>query len=143
METPLLQLKKVFTADGEPVICCVNTLPPWVAHTEIVKEIFADQSRTEPIFEFLEKRCGQPLRYYVATIRPDVMRNCPVPTTLFDPDTLALVIDEMGYNAHEQPIMHSLHYYPGSRMSFELIRSRDYVIEEAQLPQTARSVQMG
>ena len=138
-KTPLLQLRKVFTADGDPVIYCVNTLPPWVADSEVVKDVLADQSTTEPIFEFLEKRCNQPLRYYVATIRPDFARNCPLPTAPFDPETLALVIDEVGYNAQERPILSSLHYYPGNRMSFELIRSRDFPSEYMTIHQTDRS----
>jgi GntR family transcriptional regulator len=124
--TPLLQLQKVFTADEDPVIYCINTLPPWVADDKIVEEVLRDPSLTEPIFEFLERRCDQPLKYYVATIRPDFAANCPIQTTSFDPETLAMVIDEVGYNAQERPILHSLHYYPGSLMSFELIRTRDY-----------------
>jgi GntR family transcriptional regulator len=124
-DSPVLELRKVFTADGDPVIYCVNTLPLWVTGRRLAEAVLADQTLTEPIFEFLERRCGHPLRYYISTIRPDLTQNCPIPATEFDPGTLAIVIDETGYTADERPIMHSLHYYPGARMRFELIRSRD------------------
>jgi DNA-binding GntR family transcriptional regulator len=43
----------------------------------------------------------------------------------FSHTTPALVMDEVGYNVQEKPIMLSIHYYPGNRMKFELIRRRN------------------
>ena len=43
----------------------------------------------------------------------------------FSPTAPALVIDEIGYNVQERPIMQSVHFYPGNHMKFELIRRRN------------------
>jgi DNA-binding GntR family transcriptional regulator len=35
------------------------------------------------------------------------------------------VIEEVGYNTAGQPVLHSLEYYPGRSMRFELVRRRN------------------
>jgi DNA-binding GntR family transcriptional regulator len=41
-----------------------------------------------------------------------------------DPLTPVLVLEEVGYNTSDQPVLHSLEYYPGRTMRFELVRRR-------------------
>jgi GntR family transcriptional regulator len=121
----IVELQKVFTADGEPVIFCSNILPKWVLKGALFDEVLKQPSITEPVFDFLAHECGEALAFYISTLRVDEMCNCSIKIADFSPTTPALVIDEVGYNSQEKPIMLSVHYYPGNHMKFELIRRRN------------------
>jgi GntR family transcriptional regulator len=120
----IAQLHKVFTADGEPIIYLVNTIPAWVLADEVRREVMTNPQVSEPIFDFLEETCGQRLVFYVCAIRSETMAACPCEGAAFDLSETALVFDEVGYNQANAPVLHSVHYYPGNRMKFELIRRR-------------------
>ncbi len=123
-----LYVRKVFTADGTPVIYCINHVPAWV-YCDVFTAIEAVQPPgiTEPIFDFLEQQCGQRVERYVASVRAEIMQECemedvPLP---YDPLKPMLIIDEIGYNSDGRPVHHSIEYHPSNNwMTFELIRSR-------------------
>jgi GntR family transcriptional regulator len=121
----LIQLQKVFTADGEPVIYVVNSIPNWVLKGNLRRDVLKQPSISEPIMGFLENECKEALHFFISAVRPDSMGNCPIQTDDYTATTLAFVIDEIGHNKQEKPIMHSIQYYPGNRMKFELIRRRN------------------
>ncbi|HSB66487.1 MAG TPA: GntR family transcriptional regulator [Anaerolineales bacterium] len=123
----IVELQKVFTADGEPVIFCSNLIPRWVLKGSLFERVLRRPSITEPIFDFLDHECGEPLAFYISTLRLDSMGNCAIKLKEFSPATPALVIDETGYNNQERPIMQSIHFYPGNHMKFELIRRRSNI----------------
>ena len=127
LDEEIVELQKVFTADGEPVIFCSNILPKWYLKDTLFQDVLRQPSITEPIFDFLADQCGQGLAFYISTIRLDTMGNCPIKLKDFLPSMPALVIDEVGYNSQERPIMLSVHFYPGNRMKFELIRRRTII----------------
>ncbi len=125
----VLLVRKVFTADGDPVIYCINHIPAWVYRDHFSPEEAVQPGITEPIFEFLEHQCGQRVKHYVASVRAEVMQNCdmqdlPLP---YKPITPVLVIDEIGYNTDGRPVHHSIECHPDNRMKFELIRSRGLI----------------
>lgn len=121
----IVDLQKVFTADGEPVIFCSNLIPRWVLKGSLFERVLKRPSITEPIFDFLEHECGEPLAFFISILRLDSMGNCAIELKDFLPTTPALVIDETGYNNQEEPIMQSIHFYPGNHMKFEVIRRRN------------------
>src|SRR4030067_1156577 len=120
----IVELQKVFTADGEPVIFCSNIIPKWVLKGTLFQQVLRQPSITEPIFDFLANECGEPLSFYISTLRLDEMSNCSIKLKDFSHNIPALVIDEVGYNNQEKPIMLSVHFYPGNHIKFELISRR-------------------
>jgi GntR family transcriptional regulator len=120
----VIRLHKVFTADGDPMIYLVNSIPTWVAGDMLTKDIVAEPRITEPIFDFLEESCGHKLVFYLCALRSETMNTCPCEGVAFDLSETALVFDETGYDQANVPVLHSIHYYPGNRMKFELIRRR-------------------
>lgn len=126
-EDRLLEIEKVFLADGDPIIFCINHIPRWVFQDTFTDEQVIQPGLTEPILEFLEQKCGQSIAYYVSAVRADILKNCCVPTVFkkLDLITPVLVIDEIGYNRDEQAVHQSIEYHPGNRMNFKLIRSRN------------------
>lgn len=127
LDEQLVELQKVFTADGEPVIFCSNLIPRWVLKGSLFQKVLRRPSITEPIFDFLADECGEALAFYISTLRLDAMGNCPIKMKDFLPTLPALVIDEVGYTQQEKPIMQSIHFYPGNRMKFELVRRRTFI----------------
>jgi GntR family transcriptional regulator len=123
----LLEIEKVFLADGDPIIYCINHIPQWVFQDAYQGESVMKPGLTEPILEFLEEKCGQSVAYYVSSVRADILKNCNIPKVFKKMDNLTpvLVIDEIGYNRDEQPVHQSIEYHPGNRMNFKLIRSRN------------------
>jgi len=123
----VLEIEKVFLADGDPIIFCINHIPEWVFHEAFPGDEVCLPGLTEPILEFLEQKCGQSIAYYVSSVRADILKNCCTPKIFkkLDPLTPVLVIDEMGYNHEEQPVHQSIEFHPGNRMNFKLIRSRN------------------
>jgi GntR family transcriptional regulator len=123
----LLEIEKVFLADDDPIIYCINHFPQWVFQDAFPGDKVFQPGLTEPILEFLEQKCGQSIAYYVSSVRADILKNCNIPVVFkkVDPLTPVLVIDEIGYNRDEQPVHQSIEFHPGNRMNFKLIRSRN------------------
>jgi GntR family transcriptional regulator len=122
----VLQVRKLFTADGVPVVYCINYIPAWVYRNQMTPEEVVQPGITQPIFDFLERRCSQQIERYVASVRAELLRKCDLDDLAlpYDPFTPVLIIDEIGYNLSGRPVHHSVEYHPDNRMRFELIRSR-------------------
>jgi GntR family transcriptional regulator len=120
-----LRRHTLFSADRDPVIYCINTIPLWVLPEDLASEVAANPAISEPLYDFLAQRCNQRVELSRATIWPDLARNCAMAEPVVDPLTPILVIEEVGYNTAGQPVLHSLEYYPGHSMRFELVRRRN------------------
>jgi GntR family transcriptional regulator len=119
-----LRRHTLFTADGDPVIYCINTLPLWVLPDDLAQQVVANPSMSEPVYEFLARRCGHRVELSRATLWPDIARNCGMQEGLVDPLMPVLVLEEVGFSSAGRPVLHSLEYYPGRFMRFEVIRRR-------------------
>jgi GntR family transcriptional regulator len=121
-----IERRTVFSADGAPVIFCINTIPLWVLPGSLAREVVDCPAISEPIFTFYEQRCNQQMEYRTGCIWPEVAQNLNLPELACAPLTPVQVIDEVGFNIDNQPILHSTEYYPGRYMSFELVRRRGF-----------------
>ena len=122
----VLKVEKVFLADGNPIIYCINYIPKWVFQDAFSPEEVIRPGVTEPFLEFFEKKFNQPIANYIASVKTDLLRSC-CPPRLFhklDPLTSVLVINNIGFNHDDRPIHQSIEYHPGNQMEFKLIRSR-------------------
>lgn len=119
-----LRRHTLFSADCDPVIYCINTIPLWILSGDLAHEVIADPAISEPIYDFLAQRCNQRVELSRATIWPDLARNCAMAEAIVDPLTPVLVIEEVGYTVSGHPVLHSLEYYPSRSMRFELVRRR-------------------
>lgn len=124
--TKVLQILKVFFADGDPIIYCINRIPQWVFEDTFTIEQVIQPGLTEPFFDFFEKKCNQRINYYISSVRADILSNCHPPDLFnkMDPLTPVLIIDNIGYNGDDRPFHQSVEHHPGNRMEFKLIRGR-------------------
>ncbi|MDX1521621.1 MAG: GntR family transcriptional regulator [Anaerolineae bacterium] len=121
---PVFQEYKIFTADEEPVIFCINYMPTWMFDEALLETIVTHPESTEPLYDFLEERCHQRVEYLFSKIWPDIAQNCQFPDLPLEPITPVLVIDEISYNRDDIPLWYSLEYFPGNLMVLDLVRRR-------------------
>jgi len=125
VESQVLVSHKVFKADGEPVIFCINTIPTNIFDQQVLESILSFSTLPEPIFNFIEDETGFQIEYFIAYIRAVNASNCCFRGSLPLPaNSPILEIDEVAYTANGQPVFHTYEYHPQNKMSFELLRRR-------------------
>ncbi len=77
-DAPVLRFTKVFTADGQPIVHAVNTLPTTLLGADLEQAAQARPEITEPLFDFLDGRPGLTTRYQLTSISAAVTR-APAP----------------------------------------------------------------
>lgn len=123
-DSQVLRVESVFTADGSPVIYCVNSIPAQVLGAELLLETIRHPESAEPIYEFLENRCHRRVTYHLATLRAELVQNFEMQIPDFDALAPMLVMKSIAYDEDQQPIFQSLSAYPDDRMTFTLLRKR-------------------
>ena len=94
-----LRRHTLFSADGDPVIYCINTIPLWVLPDNLTHEVVANPAISEPLYDFLAQHCHQ----RVELGRGDGLAGSSAQrrhgeSMVVDPLTPILVIEEVGYN---------------------------------------------
>ncbi len=122
----VLNVHKVFTADGEPIIYVINNIPEWVFKDVLAEDEAVKPGLTEPFFEFFEDLCCQHLLYSISSIRTGLLRNLDLLHSLNIEDDLTpfLIVEDISYNQDGRPANQSIEYHPGNRMNFDIIRHR-------------------
>jgi len=123
----VLEVQKIFLANGTPIIYVKNIIPEWVFGGRFNQPELYRPDLIEPEFlAFFEKKCQHPLQYFISDVRADILLNVPFPKMFENLDSITpvLVINELGFNKQDQPIVESIEYHPGNRMDFKLIRVR-------------------
>lgn len=124
-DAQVLESHKIFTADGKPVIYCVNTIPIWMFDNNFLEEVRNNPAAIEPLYTVLEQRCKQRIEYYFSKMRPALSENCKFHGGLpLAPGTPILAIDEIAYTANGRPLLHTFEYSPETQMTYELVRRR-------------------
>lgn len=119
----VLVAHKIFTADGQPVIFCANTMATSIFTPKLLEQVLASPEQLEPFFGFLKRELGLQVEYFFARVRALTARKChfhiplPIPA-----NTPVLEIDEVAYIAEGTPIFHTYEYHPENKMRFELVR---------------------
>ncbi|UTR15039.1 GntR family transcriptional regulator [Salipaludibacillus sp. LMS25] len=114
----LIVIERVRTADGEPVVYCLDKipkhhLPEYVSHEE------------QSIFDQLEKS-GAPIAYAMTQIEPLGYHERVSEILACDPETALLVLKQMHYNEQEEPVLYSLNYFRADKFKFHVLRKRVY-----------------
>ena len=122
--SPTLNVKKVFTADGQPIIMFINFIPARLFEDCLTIEQALEPGITEPFFEFFSKRCGRSVKYLTSYIKPDIAKNQQLPDIFEfdDPSTPLLIIEDIGFDADDEPVFFSIEYLVGEASSFHVIR---------------------
>ncbi|QKS71378.1 GntR family transcriptional regulator [Paenalkalicoccus suaedae] len=112
----LLAIERVRTADGEPVVYCLdkiphNMLPDYVSH------------ENQSIFTHLEK-AGITISYAMTQIEPIGYHETISEILNCEPETALLVLKQMHYDDLERPVLYSINYFRADKFKFHVLRKR-------------------
>ncbi|MCB0166955.1 MAG: GntR family transcriptional regulator [Anaerolineae bacterium] len=114
----ILVVKKLFLADGEPVILTHNFIPTKLIATAYPATIFH-----QPIYQFLRDYCHEHLAYYLSEIVPLIPSAAIAESLNLPPKQSALIsFEEIGYNQDNKPIIRAFSYFRDDLLRLRLIR---------------------
>lgn len=128
-EDKVLKIRKIFTANDDPIIYVINHIPLWVFEKKIAIKEAMKPGKTVGFINFFEEICGQRISHFISTVKADIFENVDAPKVLANegPYTPVLVINEIGYNLTDKPIVSSCEFHPGDWMTFRMLRRRGKV----------------
>jgi GntR family transcriptional regulator len=110
-------VERVRTANGEPVVYCVDKIPERVLSRNFTHE---DNS----IFSVLENRENRRITHAVAKIEPMGYHEKISPILNCEPETALLVLKQMHFDENDEPILYSVNYFRSDKFSFQVLRKR-------------------
>ncbi|MFT4413623.1 GntR family transcriptional regulator [Fredinandcohnia humi] len=109
-------IDRVRTANGEPVIYCVDKIQS--------KHLPTDYSHEESLFDLLENKADRKIAYTVTHIEPLGYHETISPILNCDPETALLLLKQMHYDENDEPVLFSLNYFKADTFSFHVVRKR-------------------
>ncbi|WP_163536850.1 GntR family transcriptional regulator [Gracilibacillus sp. YIM 98692] len=111
------QLERVRTADGEPVVYCIDKfdqrlLPLDIIHTQ------------SSIFNALKTYANKHIDYGVAYIEPIGYHEKISPILNCEPDQALLLLKQMHYTKDNEPVLYSANFFRADVFSFYVLRKR-------------------
>lgn len=113
----LSQLERVRTADGEPVVYCIDRIDQEIMPLEIIH-------RQESIFEALKMYAKKEIDYAVTYIEPIGYHEKISPILDCEPDEALLLLRQMHYTKENEPILYSANFFRADVFSFYVLRKR-------------------
>ncbi|MFJ9499372.1 GntR family transcriptional regulator [Brevibacillus centrosporus] len=113
----VLIVERIRTADGEPVVYCVDRIP---AH--LVPEGYTAVG--ESIFKWLESATGLRIAYAVAEIEPMGYNEKVSNLLQCDKSTPLLLLKQIHYDESERPVLYSHNYFRADKIHFHVVRRR-------------------
>ncbi|TFE03442.1 GntR family transcriptional regulator [Jeotgalibacillus sp. R-1-5s-1] len=110
-------IERVRTANGDPVVYCVDKVP-----SNLMPASFTHEDRS--MFSLLEENGGLYISYAVTHIEPAGYNDKVSPILGCEPETALLVLKQLHYDDKDQPILYSLNYFKADRFSFHVVRKR-------------------
>ncbi|MBD1379267.1 GntR family transcriptional regulator [Metabacillus arenae] len=113
----LFMLERVRTADGEPIVYCLDKIPRLILPKTFIHE-------QESLFELLHNEAGKYISYAVTEIEPIGYHEKISPILECSPETALLLLKQMHYDENDQPILYSLNYFRADKFGFHVVRKR-------------------
>lgn len=114
-ETPVIELYRVRTSDGEPVTIEHDWFPTSLLPPEPV-------NLGPSLYAFLSSVCGVEVTFGIATLEPARVGTEHAGVFGVSEDELCLVIRQVDYDAGENPVSYSVEHHLASAFDFQLVR---------------------
>ena len=120
----LLHVRKVFTADEEPIIYFDNYIPDWVYRECLSVEQVLASGATEPFFEFFANQCNNRVKYLRSIIKSAVVHTVELPDMFqkLDANDAFLLVEDTGYGEGDAPLFFSYEHLFGEASSTYIMR---------------------
>ncbi|QOR68615.1 GntR family transcriptional regulator [Cytobacillus suaedae] len=116
-EDEFVLMERVRTANGDPVIYCIDKIPSTILDSE-----FSHQE--ESLLDFIHKKTGKHISYAVTHIEPLGYHEKISPILECDPETALLVLKQMHFDENDEPILYSINYFKADKFDFYVVRKR-------------------
>jgi GntR family transcriptional regulator len=116
-EEELVVIERVRTANGDPVVYCIDKIPE-----KILPETFSHDG--ESIFSVIEDVSDRKITYAIAQIEPIGYHERISPILECEPETALLVLKQMHFDEMDEPILFSVNYFKADKFSFHVMRKR-------------------
>lgn len=113
----LLMIERVRTADGEPIVYCLDKIP-----RSILSDSFTHNQ--DSIFKLLEQRANCKIAYAVSEIEPIGYHEKISPILNCDPETALLLLKQLHYDENDRPVLYSVNYFRADAFRFQVVRRR-------------------
>ncbi|WP_341301971.1 GntR family transcriptional regulator [Lysinibacillus sp. FSL H8-0500] len=117
-EDKILTIERVRTADGEPVVYCIDRLPARFLPTD-----FVDKKEVS-LFSALEQSGKIHVAYAITYIDPVGYHEQASPILDCGRETALLVLKQLHYDEHDQVVLYSKNYFRADKFSFHVVRKR-------------------
>lgn len=116
-EDEIMVMERVRTADGEPVVYCIDKIP-----RKYLPETISHEE--ESIFNIIDESSQRNITYAIAEIEPLGYHEKISPILECDPETALLVLKQMHFDEMDEPILYSVNYFRADKFSFHVLRKR-------------------
>lgn len=113
----LARIERVRTADGIPVVFCVDKVPAGLFPLDKLQE-------NESIFDLIENHIGKKIGYAITHIEPISYHERVYNYLDCTPVQSLLLLKQMHYSVDDEPILYSLNYFRSDIFSFHVLRKR-------------------
>lgn len=110
-------LERVRTADGEPIVYCIDKIPCF-----LLPETFDHEQ--ESLFNLLQEEADRYISYAITHIEPIGYHEKISPILECDPETALLLLKQMQYDENDVPVLYSLNYFRADKFNFHVVRKR-------------------
>ncbi|MGD6803082.1 GntR family transcriptional regulator [Rossellomorea vietnamensis] len=116
-EEELVMVERVRTANGEPVVYCVDKMPSSVYPRRFTTDV-------NSLFQVLEQEENKRITYAVTQIEPVGYHERISPILNCEPESALLVLKQMHFDENDHPILYSVNYFRSDKFSFQVLRKR-------------------
>lgn len=113
----LVIIERVRTADGAPVVFCVDKIPAGLFPLDELRE-------QGSIFAAIEEHTGKQIAYAVTYIEPVSYHDRIYHILDCDPNQSLLLLKQMHYTTDDEAILYSANYFRSDTFSFHVLRKR-------------------
>ncbi len=114
----IMTIKRVRTADGEPVVYCVDQVPSSYLSADFLT------MENPSIFQSLEQSGDIHVSYAVTYIDPIGYHNEVSPILNCKADQALLVLKQFHYDDNDRVVLYSRNYFRADKFSFHVVRKR-------------------
>lgn len=114
-----LTVRKVFTANGMPVVHCLNVVPLQLASPG---QSLDKMDPAVPVYTLLSKSFGRTVAYQIAEMEPATADEEIARHLAYRVGGPLLFIEEVGYDREQLPLFYASEYYIPGIIHFRLVR---------------------
>ncbi|MBM6618383.1 GntR family transcriptional regulator [Bacillus suaedaesalsae] len=117
IDDEILLVERVRTADGEPVVYCIDKIPSEYLPSN------GFNHNVESLLHLLEQE-GRYISHAVVHIEPLGYHEKISPILECEPETALLLLKQMHFDQNDVPVLFSLNYFRADKFSFHVLRKR-------------------